>query len=106
MPDKIVVHKGRWNVLPVELGVDVSADTFASQIRSQPDQDSQLLMTWTIAFTTDGTDGSLRLTVDDAITADIEVKSGWMDLKRVSGGQPVPVWEKPLEVEFRGSVTV
>ena len=104
--NKVVVYKARTNVLPVNLGIDVSGDTFTSQVRSKSDHTSTLLMTWTVAFETDGTDGILRLTVDDLVTEQIEVDSGYMDLRRVTGGEPVPVWDKPLEVEFRGSVTV
>lgn len=104
--NKVVVHKARTNILSVDLGIDVSGDTFSSQIRSQSDHNSTLLMTWSIAFTTDGTDGLLTLTVDDLVTEQIEVDSGFMDLRRVTGSQPVPVFDKPLEVEFRGVVTV
>jgi hypothetical protein len=104
--NEVIVHKARTNSIVVNLGEDVSGDTFTSQIRSQPEHDSTLLMTWTVSFVTDGTDGKLLLTVDDLITEQIEVESGYMDLRRVTGGQPVPVFDRPLEVEFRGVVTV
>jgi hypothetical protein len=104
--NEVIVHKARTNSIVVNLGEDVSGDTFTSQIRSQPEHDSTLLMTWTVSFVTDGTDGKLLLTVDDLITEQIEVASGYMDLRRVTGGQPVPVFDRPLEVEFRGVVTV
>lgn len=105
MSGEIVVHKSRTNVVTVGLGIDVSEDTITSEVRSQPDIGSALIMTWDVEFATDGTDGELILTVDDVITAQIEANSGYMDLKRVSGAEPVPVFDTPLEVIFRGSVT-
>lgn len=105
MADKVVVHKARTNTLIVDLGEDVSADTFTSEVRAEPDHESTLLMTWTVAFETDGNDGRLKLTVDNTITAQIDVDSGYMDVKRVTGGEPVPVFDRPLEVTFRGVAT-
>jgi hypothetical protein len=102
---KVVVYKGRRNVLPVSLGIDVSADTITSEVRSEADIDAPLIMTWTVTELTDGTDGELILTVDDTATSGIQANSGWMDLKRVTGGEPVSVFEFAVEVEFRGSVT-
>jgi hypothetical protein len=105
IPD-IVVYKGRTVVVPVSLGIDVSTDTFTSQIRRDPSRDSLLVATWTVTFATNGTDGELVLTMDDTITSAITVSSGYMDLKRVTEGEPVPVFESPLAVSFRESITV
>ena len=105
MSNKVIVHKNRTNEVRVNLGMDVSADTITSEIRSEPDVESPLIATWTVAFVTDGTDGELLLTLDDTITAEITANSGFMDLKRISGGEPIPVFDKPLEVTFRGTVT-
>lgn len=105
MSNQIVVHKGRTNTLTVDLGIDVSGDTITSEIRTEPQVDAPLIATWTVAFTTDGTDGELTLTLDDTFTSQITVAGGFMDLKRVTGGEPVPVFDKPLEVVFRGTVT-
>ena len=105
MSNEVIVHKGRTNVLEVRLGIDVSTDTFTSEIRTQPDQAASLIATWTVAFVTDGSDGLLKLTLDDSVTAGIAELAGYMDLKRVSGGEPIPVFDKPLEVVFRGTVT-
>ncbi len=103
MSNKIIVHKNRVNVITVSLGQDVSGDTITSEIRSQPDSDSPLIAAWTVTFDTDGADGELILTMDDiSITAN----SGYMDIKRVAAGQPYPVFDRPLEVEFRGTVTL
>lgn len=104
MSDKIVVHKGRITTIQLNAGIDVSGDTITSEIRSEPYVDSVLIATWDVAFLTDGSDGKLVLTLDDSTRA-ISANSGYMDLKRVSGGDPFPVFDKPLEVVFRGSVT-
>ena len=106
MPSEVRVHKGRTNTISVGLGIDVSADTITSEVRSEPRQDAPLIMTWTVTFESDGTDGELILTVDDTITAQIKENNGYMDLKRITGGQPIAVFDRPLEVQFIGSVTV
>ena len=105
MSNKVIVHKGRTNTLRIEMGIDVSPDTFTSEIRAEPTVDSPLIATWNVAFVTDGTDGELILTLDDVATKQIKANSGYMDLKRVSGSEPVPVFDRPLEVSFRGTVT-
>lgn len=105
MSNEVIVHKGRTNIITVKLGYDVSADTFSSQIRTQPVVNSDLIAEWLVEFVTDGTDGDLRLTLDDAITEPIIADKGYMDLKRTTGGEPVPVFDRPLEVLFRGVVT-
>lgn len=105
MSNKVIVHKGRTNTIRVNLGIDVSADTITSEIRSEPEVEAPLIATWTVSFVNDGTDGELLLVLDDAETKDIKANSGYMDLKRVAGGEPVPVFDRPLEVTFRGTVT-
>jgi hypothetical protein len=105
MSHAVIVHKGRTNVVEVDLGVDVSADTFTSEIRSEADIAAPLIMTWDVDFLTDGNDGMLVLTVDNLVTEQIKATSGFMDLKRMTGTEPVAVFDRPIEVEFRGSVT-
>jgi hypothetical protein len=102
----VVVHKGRTNILPVSLGMDVSQDTITSEIRERRAQDSELIATWDVTFLTDGVDGELILILDDAESGAITHTRGYMDLKRVTGGEPVPVFDKALYVEFREVVTV
>lgn len=105
MSEPIVVHKHRTNVITVGLGIDVSGDTITSEIRSKPEVDAPLIATWNVEFADDGTDGELVLTLDDVHTSQITVADGYMDIKRVSGGEPLPVFDEPLAVVFRGSVT-
>lgn len=105
MSNKIIVHKGRTNTVQVFLGYDVSDDEITSEIRSEPTLESTLIATWAVSFLTDGTDGKLVLSLDDTVTTGITANSGYMDLKRVVGTEPVPVFDEPLEVVFRGAVT-
>lgn len=102
MTDIIVVHKNRTNIITVSLGIDVSDDTITSEIRTDS---GTLIATWTVTFGSDGTDGELILTLDDSVTGAITYPVGLMDLKRVSNGEPFPVFDKPLEVEFRETIT-
>lgn len=105
MANEVIVYKGRDNVVRVHLGIDVSADTFTSEIRSEPSQEAPLIATWDVAFETDGNDGKLLLTMDALTSGQIQANIGYMDLKRVSGGLDLAVFEKALEVAFRGTVT-
>lgn len=101
----IQVDIGRTNTVMVDFGFDVSGDTITSQIRAEEDRTSQLLATWSVAFDSDGTDGLLVLTLDDSDTLGITRSTGYMDFKRVTGGEPVSVIEKPILVRFQKTVT-
>lgn len=87
------------------MGADVSADVLTSEIRAEPEIDSLHIATWTVTKPNGGADGEVLLTLDDTITSAIVATSGYMDIKRVIGSEPYPVFEKPLEVIFQGSVT-
>lgn len=102
----LIVHKGRTNVVGVSMGISLVGSVCTSEIRAEPDQESTLIATWNVAVVGDGTSGELTLTMDDVITAQIQATSGYMDIKRVVGGEPMPVFDKPLEVVFQGTVTV
>jgi hypothetical protein len=103
---EVVVHKGRTNIVIVDMGMNISAETFTSQIRSTPNQDATLIAEWDVTFQTNGSDGLLRLVLDDLATSQIKATSGFMDLKRMISGEPFAAFDKPLEVTFRGTVTV
>lgn len=103
--NKVIVHKGRTVTLEVQLGFDISADTFTSEIRAEPSVTSSLIAAWAVSFLTDGHDGKLKLVLDNTITSSITANSGYMDVKRVTGGEPVAVFDEPVEVAFRGVVT-
>ena len=106
MTPQLIVHKGRTVIVPVSLGYDASDDVFTSQIRVDTDPTSTLIATWVVSFATDGTDGELILRLDNSITAVITKAVGYMDMKRMTGGEPVPVFDDPIEVLFKDVVTV
>lgn len=105
MAGQIIIHKNRTNVVTVNLGTDVSLDTFASQIRVGKSNTSTLIATWTITFETDGTDGLLVMTLDNSQLTNITRANGYMDIKRTTSGEPVAIFDEPLEVVFRDTVT-
>lgn len=100
----LAVYKNRTNIVQVSLGFDCSLETITSQIRSEPEQAAPLIVEWDVEFETDGTDGNLILTLTDTAVADIPYRRGWMDMLRMPGS--LPVFADPIEVEFRGTVTV
>lgn len=104
MGKQLVVHKGRVNVVAVNLGFDITGETLTSQIRERTDQDSPLIADWTVSIVTPGT-GVLSLLLDDTDNS-IEHSTGFMDIKRLTGGQSLSVFDEPLAVELRGTVTV
>lgn len=104
MSNRVIVHKNRRNTLVVDLGIDVTGDTLTSEIRAEQDHTSTLIATWVVTVT-DAATGMLSLVLDDLESGQITVDSGYMDIKRISGGQPVPVFDRPLEVSFQGTVT-
>jgi len=106
MSNEVIVHKGRTNIVIVDMGMDISTETYTSQIRSTPNQDATLIAEWVVTFETDGTDGKLKLVLDDLATSQIKATSGFMDLKRMISTEPFAAFDKPLEVTFRGTVTV
>lgn len=105
MSNALVIQKGRTNTFDVDMGMDVSADTLSSQVRAEPNVESALIMDFVVTKPNGGADGLVRLSVDNTITAQIAAFSGYMDIKRIVGTEPVPVFEKPLEVVFQGTVT-
>lgn len=102
MPKPLVIHKGRTNIIPVGLGFDVSGDDFKSEIR---DSKSELIAEFEVTFLTDGTDGELILTLDNSESENIDKTYGFMDIKRVSNGEPLSVFNGPLQVVFKSVVT-
>lgn len=103
MSNKIVVDKNRTNKYTVDLGMDITGDTITAEIKTGPDQDSALIATFTVVVD-DAATGQLTISLDNSVT-DISVDSGYMDFKRMSGGEPLSVIDKPIEVRFQGTVT-
>lgn len=105
MSNQIYVYKHRDNVVRVDLGTDISSDTFLSQIRSDLGVDAPLLATWTSSFETDGTDGILLLELSDTVSGQVVVSSGYMDIRRESGTKFWSVLSEPLGVVFIEAVS-
>ena len=105
MSGHLIIYKNRTNTVTVGLGIDVSADTITSEIRAARDVNSDLIATWDVAFLTDGTDGELVLTLDDSDTANITHVGGYMDIKRLSGGEPLVTHLDSIPVVIQGVVT-
>lgn len=104
MSNEVIVFKGRTNTIPCYLGFDITGDTISSEIRSDPTSDSDLIATWEVTVE-DAATGQLSLKLDNSALSSVTAKTGYMDLKRVSGGEPLPVFDKTLKVEFRDTVT-
>jgi hypothetical protein len=105
MAGPIKVYKGRTVKLPVQLPYDVSQDTITSQIRKSKSRASLLIATWQVSFRSDGRDGKLDFILDDSVTSLITAQYGYMDILRVSGGEPYSVLDDPIMVEFKSVVT-
>lgn len=101
----VVIHRNRTTTLRVELGYDASGDTFDAQIRTKEDHTSTKLGDFSVSFETDGSDGVLLLTFDDSLTTSITHDKGFMDVRRISNGEPLSVMAEPLKVIFRGTIT-
>jgi len=105
MGNIITVPKGRTKTVKVSLGRDVSTSEFSSDIREDRNKESGLIASWVIGFETDGTDGELIFTLDDLVTAEVDVTSGYMDIKEVKDGEPTNANYEPLEVQFVNVIT-
>lgn len=105
MSDPVKIYKNRTNILPVNLGINVSTDTLISEIREGSTVTSPLIATWTISFLTDGVDGKCIFRLDDAQLSTVTAKKGYMDVKRISGGEPLAVFAAPVQVVFLDVVT-
>ena len=104
MAKQIVVHKGRVNSKTLKLNMGVTGDDLYAEIRERPDQSSPLIATWVLTAE-DTTIGKFNMFLDDQEGL-ITAERGFMDVLLVTGGQPVSVFDEPLAVEFRGTVTV
>lgn len=105
MSNEVIVYKGRDNVLKVDMGQDLTGVTVTSEIRVEPNQESDLIATWDVALETTAVAGMLVLTLTELETADITADRGYMDLKKEEDGKSYAVFDQPLEVSFRGTVT-
>lgn len=103
MEDMIEVHRGCTEVIELNLGHPLGDDTYTSQIRVGQNPTSELIATWTVEVR-NANNGILSLKLDDSVTAAIEQSYGWMDVKRVSNGEPLFECD-PIPVVFKNVVT-
>lgn len=101
----VIVHTGLTTVITVSLGYDVSSDIVTSQIRAGKSNLSPHIADWAVTFTTDGTDGDLKLTMDDSLYLTKNYRQGYMDMIRTSGGVPYTIFAESLRVVFRKGIT-
>jgi hypothetical protein len=102
--DPIIIHRGRTEKVTIHLAYSVAGDQIYSQIRKGVSPTAPLIATFTeIDISEDGR--VITLTLDDSITGNIHTTGGFMDLKRVTGGEPVTVLDEPLAVIFKNVVT-
>jgi hypothetical protein len=101
----IQVDKDRTNTVLVDFGYDISNDTITSQIRKNRNSASTLIAEWEVSFITDGTDGKLKLVLDNSVTSSIFETHGWMDFKRVTNSEPLSMIKQPIRVIFQDVVT-
>lgn len=103
----VVIFRNRTTIVQVNLGFDVSADELISEVRKGKTTEDELIVAWDISFLTDGHDGKCLFKIDDSVVADVpeDQVDGWMDVKRISGGEPLPVLAKPIKAIFRDVVT-
>lgn len=99
---ELIVYVGRTMIIPVKLGMDVSNNVITSDIRTE---DGTLIASWNVAFVNE-ISGELLFTMDNSVTSAITRIKGLMDIKRVVGGEPLPVFKQPLEVKFEKVVTL
>lgn len=104
--EPIKVWRGRTTTLQVSLSYDVSSDIIKSQIRQGRNPQSTLITEWNVSYKTDGTDGELIFTIDDAVSTGIADNYGYMDIMRITDNEPVSVFDDPFPVVFKDVVTI
>jgi hypothetical protein len=108
MYNPVKISKGRTTTLLVNLNVDLSDDDSmpTAQVRADKNPTSALLGTWVVNFVTDGVDGKLVLTMDNSQSTGVTRSNGYMDVKRLVGGEPLSAFDEPIPVVFEEVVTV
>lgn len=102
MMDALKIFRNRTSVIPVWFSYMLGDDVYTSQIRTGQSFLSPLIATFTVVK---AGPNQLTLMLDNSVTAGITHNYGYMDIKRVTGGEPVPVFEDPIPVLFKDQVT-
>lgn len=101
--DPIIIHRRRTERITVKLRYSVGNDVITSQIRTGVNPASTKIADFEVDVSADGR--TIWLTLDDSVTQNIQQSGGYMDIKRVTGGEPVNVIDDPIPVVFRNVVT-
>lgn len=103
MTAPIIIHRGRTERVTVRLGYSVASDVITSQIRVGISPSATKIADFVVTVTPDGR--TIYLDLDNSVTENITQTGGYMDIKRVTGGEPVNVLDSPIPVVFRNVVT-
>ena len=97
-------RKHRYNAyrLNTQLG-NVSGDTFTAIVRERPDEDADVIFTFTVNMD-DAATGYIDLQFD-ATAVEITQSFGWFDIKRVTGGSAVAMHDGHICLDFEGTTT-
>lgn len=104
MSGTVIVWKHVNNEITVNVGFDLGTNTVKSQIRTKPTRDGVLVADWVVDVV-DAAEGELKLSMTETVSGGITVEKGYMDLVRLVGTEPWPVFDAPLEVSIRDVVT-
>lgn len=104
MGKQVVFFKGRYNAIPVHLNTDITGWELHAQIRETPEDDSPVILTWTVTIT-NAAAGDIELSFNDSASALNPPAVGWTDVKRVTGSGDISQFDEALAVEFRGMPT-
>lgn len=103
--DHITVVKNRSITFEFTLGHQIGTDVYTSEIRVGQSVNTPLIATWNVSVKPGGLNRTLIFSMDNSVTAPIVQSHGWMDLKRVSGGEPLPVLDYAIPVLFKDAIT-
>lgn len=93
-----------WFVDVDNVAVDVSGDTFSSEIRETEDRTSDLIATFSVSHA-EAASGIITMTLDNSVTGAITHRSGWMDVVRTISGEPTPAIDGNIQVIFEEGPT-
>lgn len=99
----IVIQRRRTERVIVKLAYSVSSDTITSQIRVGVNPTANKIADFVVTVSEDGR--TIYLDLDDSVTQYITQSGGYMDIKRVTGGEPVSILDDPIPVVFKNVVT-
>jgi len=102
----LVFKKGRYNAVSVNAEQDLTGETITSQIRTGPEETSDLILAWTVTED-DYALGTFTLSYNDS-TPDEDIAAvtrGFMDIKRLTGSGDISLHDDLIIVEFRSMPT-